>query len=157
MGFFQSIQPWPKSPPAGDNELSMSPTARMAEDGNQNGVLWEIPRAPLITMGEVWVGSIAQGWGAEGTLQPLSVTFPHSWNGITPGKASETSRVGHLANVPEVPTHGMEMTRTQFILLPFIQLAQILTSEFEGCRDWENWTIYDMIIFVPLAPNFDAR
>lgn len=84
------------------------------------------------------MGSIAQGWGAEGTLQPLSVTFPHSWNGITPGKASETSRVGHLANVPEVLTHGMEMTRTQFILLPFIQLAQILTSEFEGCRDWEN-------------------
>lgn len=84
------------------------------------------------------MSSIVQGWGAEGTLQPLSVTFPLSWNSIIPGKASGTSRVGHLANVPEVPAHGMEMSRTRFILLPLRHLAQILTSEFEGCKDWEN-------------------
>lgn len=53
MGFFQSVEPWPKSPPAGDNELPMSPMAHTAEDGNQHGVLWEIPHAPPITMGQI--------------------------------------------------------------------------------------------------------
>lgn len=107
VGFFWSVQPWPKSSPVENNEPPTPPTALMAEERSQHGALWEIP--PLPPGPAQWVKCFIPAWslnkqalhkesrwGREAAVPragvnaatALRVNHYSSWTGTIPGNAA---------------------------------------------------------------------
>lgn len=107
VGFFWSVQPWPKSSPVENNEPPTPPTALMAEERSQHGARWEIP--PLPPGPAQWVKCFIPAWslnkqalhkesrwGREAAVPrtgvnaatALRVNHYSSWTGTIPGNAA---------------------------------------------------------------------